>query len=189
MWLLICSAIEGMVTTKEMNQLLPSPLCTKKIAKHPTTRQIYADRLIKEGVCDSNMPDNMVKAFHSEMEDEFKSSATYKPDRADWLEGKWEGLVQSTGEEETKEFKTGVPMEDLLEVGRALSTPPKQFNVNRKIIRQLKNKAKMFETGNNIDWSTGEALAFGTILQEGIQYGYLVRIVEGVLSPNAIRYW
>ena len=143
------------------------PRMYRAIANHPTTRQIYAERLINEGVCSKDDAQNLIKAYAAELEEEFKAATTYKPDRADWLEGKWEGLVQSTGEEEIKEFKTGVSKDALLEVGRAISTPPKQFNVNRKIIRQLKNKANMFSSGENIDWSTGEALAFGSLLQEG----------------------
>ncbi|MBF0193943.1 MAG: 2-oxoglutarate dehydrogenase E1 component [Magnetococcales bacterium] len=143
------------------------PLMYKTIANHPTTRQIYADKLVREGVCSEDLPHNLMKAFNAELEDEFKASTSYKPDSADWLEGYWEGLVQLDGEEEAKEFKTGVAKDALLEVGRAISTPPKHFNVNRKIIRQLKNKAKMFSSGEGIDWATGEALAFGTLLKEG----------------------
>ncbi|MBF0455408.1 MAG: 2-oxoglutarate dehydrogenase E1 component [Magnetococcales bacterium] len=144
------------------------PIMYRTIANHPTTREIYAKRLVDEGVIDANTPDKMVKRFSKELEQAFKEAPAYKPDRADWLEGKWEGLVQLSGEEEsTREFDTGAYKEDLLEVGRALSTPPNRFNLNRKIVRLLKNKAKMFETGENIDWATGEALAFGTILQDG----------------------
>ncbi|MFK9743629.1 hypothetical protein ACJELQ_26710, partial [Escherichia coli] len=53
-----------------------------------------------------------------------------------------------------------------------LTTVPEGFNANRKIIRQLQEKAKMFETGTGFDWATAEALAFGSLAVEG----YFVRL-------------
>ena len=52
-------------------------------------------------------------------------------------------------------------------VGHALSEAPEDFDLNRKIARQLQEKRKTIETGEDIDWATGEALAFGTLLAEG----------------------
>jgi 2-oxoglutarate dehydrogenase E1 component len=63
--------------------------------------------------------------------------------------------------------KTGVDFDRLREVGRAITTVPEGFNINRKIIRQLKAKQKMVETGEGLDWATAEALAIGTLLIEG----------------------
>ena len=60
--------------------------------------------------------------------------------------------------------ETGVAIDRLKEVGASLAHVPDDFNANPKIIRQLKAKAKMFETGGGIDWATGEALGFGTLL-------------------------
>src|SRR6185312_13058357 len=63
--------------------------------------------------------------------------------------------------------ETAVPIETLKEVGRALATVPEGFNLNRKIARQLDAKKKAIETGEGIDWATGEALAFATLCAEG----------------------
>src|SRR5205807_974585 len=57
----------------------------------------------------------------------------------------------------------------LKEVGAALSSVPPGFNLNRKIARQLEAKRHAIETGEGIDWATGEALAFGTLCAEGTQ--------------------
>src|SRR5471030_235940 len=55
----------------------------------------------------------------------------------------------------------------LLKVGKALTTAPEGFNIHKTVARQLEAKAKMFETGEGFDWATGEALALGTLLDEG----------------------
>ena len=69
--------------------------------------------------------------------------------------------------EEDRKGVTAVDLEQLATVGRALSEPPKNFDLNRKIARQLQEKRKTIDTGRDIDWATGEALAFGTLLAEG----------------------
>jgi 2-oxoglutarate dehydrogenase E1 component len=68
---------------------------------------------------------------------------------------------------EDRRGETAVTMEQLQEVGRALTAVPRTFNANKKILRLLEHRKKMFETGEGVDWATGEALAFGTLLAEG----------------------
>ncbi|WP_163413971.1 hypothetical protein, partial [Escherichia coli] len=68
------------------------------------------------------------------------------PNKADWLEGRWAGLTVAPGEEDRK-GTTAVETEQLLAVGRAISEAPKQFDLNRKLVRQLAEKRKTIETG------------------------------------------
>jgi 2-oxoglutarate dehydrogenase E1 component len=145
------------------------PVMYKTIGDLPTTRARYADQLAAEGKISAEEGQQLADDFAARLEDEFKAAASYKPNKADWLEGKWKGLMQATGEEEYRTEATDVDFDVLKEVGKALSTPPdiEGFEVNRKILRQMKAKEKMFETGEGIDWATGEALAFGTLLTEG----------------------
>ncbi len=147
--------------------MFTNPLMYKAIAKHPTTREIYARRLIGEGVFSEDEAKETTDAFNTRLERDFNAAETYKPNKADWLEGRWKGLVQMSDEEEYRDDETAVSMELLKEVGASISEPPENFNTNRKIIRQLKAKRKMIETGDGIDWAMGEALAFGTLVVEG----------------------
>ena len=135
------------------------------IGKHPTISTIYGGRLVEEGVFGANELKRDKAAFQKRLDADFEASKSYKPNKADWLEGKWSGL----GTASTAEWNgnTGVEEDLLREVGHALSTAPDNFATNGKILRQLKTKAKMFETGKNVDWATAEALAFGTLLCEG----------------------
>jgi len=143
------------------------PEMYRKIAAHPTTRAVYADKLVAEGILSREEADGLVGAFQAQLEAEFEASKSFKVNKADWLEGKWQGLVQLADEEEFREEKTGVTADLLREVGLALTQVPDGFNLNRKIARQLDAKREAIETGKGIDWATAEALAFGTLLVEG----------------------
>lgn len=143
------------------------PLMYRKIAAHPTTRQVYAEKLVAEKVVSADDADRLVSDFQSLLEAEFEAAKSFKVNKADWLEGKWAGLGALTGEEEMRDENTDVSFELLQEVGRAITTVPKEFNLNRKIARQLEAKQQMMASGQGIDWSTGEALAFGTLVVEG----------------------
>ena len=147
--------------------MFTQPRMYKAIASHPTTREIYARRLIADGVVTEAEVEKVDTDFNQRLEKAFEAAGGYKPNKADWLEGKWKGLVQLSDEEELHDENTSVSLDLLKEVGGAISRPPDNFNVNRKIVRQLKSKAQMIETGEGVDWATAEALAFGTLLVEG----------------------
>lgn len=143
------------------------PRMYQKIAKQPTTRQIYAEQLEAEEVIQPGDADAMVARFQEHLDKELEASPSYKPNKANWLEGKWEGLTVASGD--ARRGETAVDMDVLREVGNALTELPQNFVANSKIIRQLETKKKMFESGEGIDWATGEALAIGTLLVESTQ--------------------
>ncbi len=143
------------------------PLMYKKIDSHVSVRTLYARRLVEEGLVTQDEADRMMSQFMHMMEVDFESAASFKPNKADWLEGAWKGLAQMGEEEELRDDKTGVSLDLLKEVGRAISKSPEGVAVNPKVARQLKAKLEMIETGKDIDWATAEALAYGTLVVEG----------------------
>ena len=143
------------------------PLMYRKIAAHPTTRTVYARQLVAEGALTEDEANGIVTGFQEHLEKEFEAAKSFKPNKADYLEGKWLGLEQLADEEEFREELTGVAADTLKELGHKLGEVPADFNVNRKIARQLQAKKEMMDTGAGIDWATAEALAFGTLLTEG----------------------
>ena len=147
--------------------MFTQPIMYTAIKKHPTTRDVYARQLEGEGVLADGEAQQIVQAFDDKLEKDFKAATSYKPNKTDWLEGKWKGLVQLTGEEEFLDDDTSVSMELLNEVGLSISSVPDDFELNKKIVRQLNAKRTMIESGKGIDWATAEALAFGTLLVEG----------------------
>jgi 2-oxoglutarate dehydrogenase E1 component len=141
------------------------PLMYREIAKHPTTRQIYAKHLAEQRIATEAEIDAITAKFEQTLEEDFEAARAFKPNKADWLEGAWTGLEAARGENIRGE--TAVALETLGAIGRALTAVPKGFNINRKIARQLEQKRKTIESGEGIDWATAEALAFGSLLAEG----------------------
>jgi 2-oxoglutarate dehydrogenase E1 component len=145
--------------------MFTQPLMYKRIAQMPTTRQVYADRLAREGMVSETEAAGLVAEFHKNLEEALESAKSFKPNKADWLEGAWSGFEIASGEDRRGE--TAVPLPALKEIGNALCTVPQGFNLNRKIVRQLDAKRQAIAKGENIDWATAEALAFGSLLIEG----------------------
>src|SRR5487761_2070304 len=122
------------------------PVMYKKIGAHPTTLEIYAKRLVAEGVMTEGEVDKA---------------------KADWLDGKWAGFKSADQEEDARRGVTGVDVAVLKDIGRKIPKVPDGFRVHRTIQRFLDNRAKAIDTGVGIDWATGEALAYCTLLEEG----------------------
>ena len=141
------------------------PLMYRTIARHPTTRQIYAARLVEEGVIAEGEAETMAARFAARLESEFESAKGYRPNKADWLEGAWAGLAEAPDDE--RRGDTAVPIESLRELGRGLTTAPAGFRLNPKIARQLDAKRAAIEAGDGIDWATAEALAIASLCAEG----------------------
>jgi 2-oxoglutarate dehydrogenase E1 component len=141
------------------------PLMYRTIARHPTTRQIYAKRLTEAGVLREGEADTMATRFVGELETQFEAAKSYRPNKADWLEGVWAGLEEAPDDD--RRGDTGVSAEVLREIGRALTTVPEGFRLNPKIARQLEAKRAAIESGEGIDWATAEAMGIGSLCAEG----------------------
>ncbi|MBU6397426.1 MAG: 2-oxoglutarate dehydrogenase E1 component [Rhodospirillales bacterium] len=143
------------------------PIMYKAIRALPTTRTLYAEALAKEGSVSEAEANALQNTYGQELEAAFEGAKDYKVNKADWLEGHWAGLKQAGDDVEQLDGITAAPLAQLQQVGKALYTPPQNFNLNPKIARQLEDKRQMFESGERIDWATGEALAFGTLQLDG----------------------
>ncbi len=141
------------------------PQMYKNIRARATTREVYAKQLVNEGSLTQAETDAVQNDFVARLEKDFSAATSYKPNKADWLEGKWQGMSVATGDDRSGD--TGVPVETLKEIGRKITEVPPGFDVNPKIAKQLKDKLEMVETGHGFDWATAEALAVGSLLIEG----------------------
>ncbi|MGE0562897.1 MAG: 2-oxoglutarate dehydrogenase E1 component [Pseudolabrys sp.] len=143
------------------------PLMYKKIRSHPSTLEIYSRKLIAEGVVTEGEVEKMKADWRSRLEAEFEAGQGYKANKADWLDGRWSGLKVAGDADDPRRGNTGVALETLRDIGKKITTVPEGFKVHRTIQRFLDNRAKAIESGEGIDWATGEALAFCTLLKEG----------------------
>ncbi|MDX8351779.1 2-oxoglutarate dehydrogenase E1 component [Cognatiyoonia sp. IB215182] len=150
--------------------MFTNPIMYKKIKKQKTTLTLYTERLVSDGLIPEGEIEDMKAAFQAHLNDEFEAGKTYKPNKADWLDGKWSHLDRK--EEDYQRGVTAIEEATFNAVGEALIKAPDGFALHKTVARLLDAKAKMFDTGEGIDWATGEALAFGSLLTEG----YRVRL-------------
>jgi 2-oxoglutarate dehydrogenase E1 component len=144
------------------------PLMYAKIRQHPPVSAVYGARLEAEGVIDGSYVGQVTQEFTSLLEEEFEGAASYKPNQADWFAGRWSGLYQPANQETARQnVETALSPKLFDSLGRTLTTVPEGLAVHKTLRRILDAKAEMFASGQNFDWATGEALAFGSLLSEG----------------------
>jgi len=146
------------------------PLMYARIREHPSVVEVYSRRLVEEGLLTRAEVDRLQADFRANLEEELAASDAYRPNRADWLDGKWSGIGHA--EEGARRGVTGVDLARLQEIGRKITSFPKSFTPHKTITRIMAARRKMIDEGQGIDWATAEALAFGTLLAEG----YRVRL-------------
>ncbi|WP_296818096.1 2-oxoglutarate dehydrogenase E1 component [Brevundimonas sp.] len=141
------------------------PLMYSKIRALPSTREIYARRLVEEGVIGQAEADGLVSEFEAYLDAQFDAGKTYASSKADWLDGKWQGLGLPEGDE--RRGSTGVKLDRLKAIGKVLTTCPNDVDCHKTLRRVIDGRREAIESGENLDWATAEALAFGSLLDEG----------------------
>jgi 2-oxoglutarate dehydrogenase E1 component len=143
------------------------PLMYKAIRSHPPTSEIYAKKLVAENVVSDGEVEKMRADWRAKLDVELEASAGYKPNSADWLDGRWADIRAARDVDDPRRGQTGAPLDALKEIGERITVIPQGFRAHRTIQRFLENRRKAIETGEGIDWSTAEALAFCSLLREG----------------------
>ena len=145
--------------------MFTQPQMYTSIKTHKTTLSLYTDRLVKDGLIPEGEIEDMKAAFQAHLNEEFEAGKDFRPNKADWLDGRWSHLDKEG--EQYQRGKTAVPKKTLKEVGAALTRLPDGYKPHRTVARILDAKKQMIDTGEGLDWATAEALAFGTLLLEG----------------------
>jgi len=137
------------------------------IAKHPNPREIYKDKLLKEGVIGEEIVKQKEAEFKALLEKNFEASKEIERNHIfPFMPEEWEGFEIA---EENKVFEpvnTAYDEAKLKEIAQAISTVPAGKKLIKKVSRLIEGRGKMIEE-NKIDWGLGEALAFGSILTDG----------------------
>ena len=139
------------------------PALYQSIADHPSVATIFEERLIKEGVLSTEQGATIKQQILERLEHALAESKT--------LEGnKYTGSTAVPQPDYTHDpVPTAVPKETLAHIVKALTTVPDGFQVNPKLKRFfLDKRAQVFARGSGFDWSYGEALAWGSLLAEGV---------------------
>ena len=145
--------------------MFTNPIMYKKIKTQKTTLTLYTDRLVKDGLIPEGEIEDLKTGFQSFLNEEFEAGKNYKPNKADWLDGRWAHLDRN--KDDYQRGQTAISDATFEKVGNALSKLPDNFPAHKTVVRLFENKKKMFSDGTGLDWATAEALAFGSLLNEG----------------------
>jgi 2-oxoglutarate dehydrogenase E1 component len=145
------------------------PVMYQKIAKQPTTRTLYADRLIAEGVLDRTSADQMIEDYRTDLEagKHVANALVREPNTSLFVD--WKPYL---GHDYTDVWDTTFSLERLKELGQVLAKLPEGFKMQRQVAKVIEDRLKM-QTGElPLNWGAAETLAYATILDQG----HLVRI-------------
>ncbi len=140
------------------------PLMYKKIAQHPGTRKLYADRLVAQGAVPADEPERLVKEYRAALDEGRQTSSPvlssfqrkYAIDWTPFLGAKW-----------TDAADTSVPLKELERLAVRLTTVPEGFKVHPVVERVLQARREMGQGKSMLDWGMAENLAYATLLVSG----------------------
>jgi 2-oxoglutarate dehydrogenase E1 component len=144
------------------------PKLYKVIAKHPNPRDIYAEKLIKEGIIDKGYIDKLEQEYKERLEENLEDSRkTNTTEITAIMKNEWEGFHYAEEDKMMEDVDTTISMKDLTEVADVITELPKDKKFLRKIAKLIEARHTMFFEDNKLDWAMGELLAYGTLLKEG----------------------
>ena len=149
--------------------MVTQPLMYRKVQKHPGTRKLYADRLIAEGTCTADEPDNMIAKYREHLD---KGELLYNPvlsGHSRQFSSDWSPFLKK---EYTDVCETAIPVPEIKRLGERLSTIPEGFKLHSRVKKIIDDRAAMARGELALDWGMGENLAYASLLAQG----YAVRI-------------
>jgi len=144
------------------------PTLYKLIGKHPNPKLIYRNRLIDEGSFSGEELDEIDRNFREQMNSSLELSHQREQlEPTSFFEGDWQGLRLAQQEEHQKSPDTGVDRAKLQELANKLTTLPEDWKIFPKIRNLYKDRSKMVNEREILDWGMGEQLAYASLLDEG----------------------
>ena len=144
------------------------PEMYKAVAAMSTPATIYSEILVKEGVVAADYLSSAKERCKSALEKEFALANNYEAEQPDWFEGLWKGFIHFANKH-AKDDDTRVQEKKLKELGTKITTIPSGFNPHKIVAKVFEKRSENIAAGDNIDWGTGEHLAFASLLDEGIR--------------------
>jgi 2-oxoglutarate dehydrogenase E1 component len=148
--------------------MFTQPRMYKAIAKQPTPLTKYTKFLVDRGTFTEKDIEEHKKWVWGMLESAAAAADTYVPSAKEWLSSTWPGFPspKELAEKTLPVRRTGASKQVLKRIGTAISTYPPGFTPHKNLARILATRGKTVEEGTNIDWSTAEALAFGSLVLE-----------------------
>ncbi len=144
------------------------PRMYQAIGMQPTALTQYTKFLVGRGTFTEKDIDEHKKWVWGMLETAADGAKDYVPTSKEWLSASWSGFPspKQLAEQVLPVRATGIDEAILKHVGKVVSSYPPDFNVHSNLARIMKNRGKAVEDGEGIDWSTAEALAFGSLALE-----------------------
>ena len=143
------------------------PKLYKAISKHKNVREIYAEKLIAQGIVNLDYVKQLEIDYKASLETELEDSR--KQDKTvitPFMHEEWKEFQRANISEIMKPIDTRYPIDKLEKIANVISTLPKDKKFIRKIERLIQSRKTMFNQ-DKLDWAMGEHLAYGTLLDEG----------------------
>ena len=144
--------------------MVTQPLMYKKIAQHQGTRQLYADKLVAQGVCTEDEPDQIITNYRAALD---RGELLYNPVLENYTAKFAVDWSPHVGQKYTDECKTAVPLADLQKLTRLITTLPENFTLHSRVKKIIDDRRLMGEGKLDLDWGMGENLAYATLLMQG----------------------
>lgn len=143
------------------------PLLYDIIEKHPNVRDIYSQRLIRQGVLNETEVKQAIADFDSLLEQKLEIAQSLKKIKIQrFLENEWKGIRFSSTEDFQQPAQTGVDIKSLERIAGRINLIPSNFKLFRKLEKLIRDRQTMVQSGR-VDWAMAELLAYGTLVDEG----------------------
>jgi 2-oxoglutarate dehydrogenase E1 component len=149
--------------------MFTQPLMYQRIAKHKNTLEKYGDKLKNDGTMSLEEQQASIAEYESICEESYqRAKDSKKLDWSHWLDSPWKGFFEDDEGTIRREFPhTGISETSLQNIGNKISEFPKEFKIHGGLKRILKARQEMVKN-RTCDWAMGEAMAFGSLLEEGV---------------------
>lgn len=144
------------------------PKLYKAIAKHNNPRDIYAEKLISEGIIDKEHVAKLEKEYKASLEEELEDSRKLeKTAITPFMQDEWAGFERVQEDKMMEVVDTSYPKDKLTEIAEVITRLPSDKKFLRKIEKIVNDRHKRFFDTDQLDWAMGELLAYGSLLKEG----------------------
>ncbi len=144
------------------------PLLYKSISKHPNPRDIYAERLLNEGIIDKDYVKDLEVEYKKALEEDLLDSRKIEKTRITaFMQDEWEGFSRVAESKMLSPIDTSYDIDKLNAVAEKITVLPEGKKFLRKLERLVQGRHKMYFDDNSLDWAMGELLAYGSLIEEG----------------------
>ncbi|WP_343487429.1 2-oxoglutarate dehydrogenase E1 component [Allomuricauda sp. d1] len=144
------------------------PVLYKAISKHPNPRDIYAEKLLAEGIIKEDYVKQLESEYKKNLEEDLMDSRKVEKTRiTPFMQDEWEGFKPVTEEAMLKDIDTSYNLKKLDQVASSITQLPEGKKFLRKLVRLVEARHKMYFEDNKLDWAMGELLAYASLIEEG----------------------